>query len=205
MKLFYTPGACSLSPHIVLRELGLPFESERVDLKTKRTETGADYASVNPKGSVPALRLDSGDVLTEGPAVVQYLADLKPEADLAPKNGTLARYRLQEWLNFITTELHKGFGPLFNPATPEAYKTIVKDTLDKKFAYLDGHLAKGGFVLGESFTVADAYAFTVLSWASNFGIDLGHFSNLSAYLARVAARPKVREALEAEGLLKQAA
>ncbi len=200
MKLYYTPGACSLSPHIVLHELGLPYETERVDLTTKKTENGADYAAVNPKGSVPALKLDSGEVLTEGPAVVQYLADLKPDSGLAPPNGSLPRYRLQEWLNFITSELHKGFSPLFDPATPEEYKGTVMGQLEKKLAHLDGHLRGKQHLLGEVFTVADAYLFVMLTWAKKFRMDVARWPNLAAYFERVAARPKVREAMQAEGL-----
>jgi len=200
MKLYYTPGACSLSPHIVLHELGLPHETERVDLKEKRTASGEDFTSVNPKGGVPALRLDGGEVLTEGPAIVQYLADLKPESGLAPAAGTLGRYRLQEMLNFITTELHKGFGPLFMPDTPDAYKETARATLTKRFAYVDGKLAGHSYLMGETFTVADAYLFVVMSWAGKLGVDLKPFANLGAFQERLMARPSVQHAMRHEGL-----
>ena len=202
MKLYYTPGACSLSPHIVLHEAGLPFEAEKVDLKSKTTESGADFAAVNPKGAVPALQLDDGEVLTEGVAIVQYLADQKPESGLAPQNGTLPRYRLQEWLNFVSTELHKGFSPFFNPALPEETKKMQKQALAKKFAHLDGHLAKHPYLMGESFTVADAYAFTILNWAKMFAIDLAPYPNVGAFMGRVAERPSAQAAMKAEGLIQ---
>jgi glutathione S-transferase len=202
MKLYYSPGACSLSPHIALREAGLAFDLVRVDLKTKKTKDGEDFTKVNPKGFVPALQLDSGDVLTEGPAVVQFIADQNPDAALAPKAGTMDRYRLQELLNFISTELHKGFSPLFNPATPEEWKTQVKATLGKRFDDVVERLGNGPYLMGERFTVADGYLFTVLSWHKYTGIDLSGWPALVAYVGRVAARPAVQEALKAEGLLK---
>ena len=204
MKLYFSPAACSLSPHIVLREGGFDAELEQVDLKTKKTKSGADFTAVNPKGQVPTLVLDDGQIFTEGPAIVQYLADKKPEAKLAPANGTTERYRLQEWLNFITSELHKGFSPLFNPKVPDEYKTMAKEAIANRFAYLDKHLGKDGFELltGAQFTVADAYLFTVVNWANFVNIDLGQWPNLKAYVERVAARPKVREALKAEGLVR---
>jgi glutathione S-transferase len=203
MKLYYSPGACSLSPHIVLREAGLPFDLEKVDLKTKKTETGADFTQVNPKGYVPTLRLDDGQVLTEGPAIVQYLADQRPDSGLAPKAGTFERSRLQEQLNFITTELHKGFSPLFGADTPEAYKTIATEKLRKRFDFLEQQFAdERSYLNGDRFTVADAYGFTVLSWGKHVGIDLAGWRHLAAYVARVGARPKVQEALRAEGLVK---
>ncbi len=205
MKLFYMPGACSLSPHIVAREAGLPLELERVDYGTKRTETGADFMAVNPKGYVPALRLDDGETLTEGLAIVQYLADLAPESRLAPPNGSLPRYRLQEWLAFIATELHKGFGPLFAETTPPATKQAAKDALARRFTYLDQRLAGRDYLMGSTFTVADAYAFTVLNWTQRFGIDLEPYPNLRNFMARVAGRPAVREAMKAEGILENAA
>lgn len=200
MKLYFSPGACSLSPHIVARELGLSIDLEQVDTKTKKTKAGADYYAVNPKGYVPTLKLDDGSILTEGPAIVQYLADQKPAAGLAPANGTPERYRLQEWLNFISTELHKGFSPLFGPQTPAEYKTQVKERLALRFQVLNDHLAKNDFLLGKSFSVADAYAFTVLSWAKYVDVDLSKFPAINAFLARVGSRPKVQEALKAEGL-----
>ena len=203
MKLYFSPGACSLSPHIVLREAGIEAELEQVDLKTKKTKSGADFTAVNPKGQVPTLVLDNGQTLTEGPAVVQYLADQKPQSGLAPQNGTFERYRLQEWLNFITAELHKSFGSLFNPATPEDYKRIAKEALAARFAYVDRHLASGGpFLMGAHFTVADAYLFVMTLWAKFLKIDLDHLPRLKAYAEQVAARPKVHEALKEEGLAK---
>ena len=203
MKLYYSPGACSLSPHIVLRELGLAFDLEKVDLKTKQTETGADFNKVNPKGYVPTLRLDDGQVLTEGPAIVQYLADQRPDAGLVAKAGTIERYRQQETLNFVTAELHKGFSPLFGADTPEDYKPIAKAKLSKRFDYLEQLFSdERQFITGDRFTVADAYAFTVLGWGKHVGIDIAGWRHLAAYLGRVGARPKVQEALRAEGLVK---
>jgi len=201
MKLYYSPGACSLSPHIALREAGLNFELEQVDLKAKKTKAGADFTQVNPKGQVPTLKLDSGEILTEGPAVVQYIADQKPGSGLAPAAGTMGRYRLQEMLNFITSELHKGFSPLFRPNTPEEYKPIVKDALFAKFGQLDKVLAGKSYLMGDQFTVADAYCFTVMGWSKYHKIDLSPWPNLKSYMERVAARPKIQEALKAEGLI----
>jgi len=200
MKLYYKPGACSLSPHIVLEETGLPYEAEAVDLKTKVTASGADFTQTNPKGYVPALVLDSGELLTEGPAIVQYLADLAPEKKLAPANGTVARYQLQSWLNFIGTELHKSCSPFFNPASGDAWKTIARANLERRLAHTDQALAGKPYLLGEDFSVADAYLFTVLSWMGYVGLDLSPWSNLTAFQARVAARPAVQAALKAEGL-----
>lgn len=205
MKLYYAPAACSLAPHIVASEAGLRLDLERVDLASGKTEGGAVFATINPKGYVPALALDNGEVLTEVSALVQYLADQAPGSGLAPAAGTLERYRLLEWLGFISTEIHKGFGPLWKPDTPEASKTAARNNLAKRFAYLDGRLSGGGFLLGERFTVADAYLFTVANWTNFHKIDLSPYPNLQSYLKRVAARPKVREALGAEGLLKEAA
>ena len=202
MKLYYSPGACSLSPHIVLLEAGLPFTLEKVDLKTKKTEKGTDFLTINSKGGVPALQLDNGQVLTEGPAVVQYLADLKPETGLAPPPGSFERYRLMELLNYITSELHKSFGALFNPGISADWKAATLANLDKKFQWLTIYLGNKTYLLGDAFTVADAYLFTVLSWSSHFGIDLAKYHVLTAYLARVGHRPKVQEALKAEGLIK---
>ena len=205
MKLYYAPGACSLSPHIALREAGQAFDLEKVDLKAKKTASGEDFAAVNPKGYVPALRLDNGDVLTEASTIVQYVAGKKPEARLAPVAGTPERYRLQEWLNFIATEVHKGTSPLFNPATPDAYKQMATDRLGQRYDYLAKELAKKPYLMGENFTVADGYLFTILNWANFVKIDLGKWPALQAYQARVAARPAVQAALKAEGLLKAAA
>jgi glutathione S-transferase len=205
MKLYYAPGACSLAPHIVAREAGLRLDLEKVDLRSGKTEGGASFADINPKGYVPALSLDNGEVLTEVSALVQYVADQAPQAALMPAAGTDERYRVLEWLGFISTEIHKGFGPLWNPQSPDAAKTIAKANLAKRFAYLDQHLARGPYLLGERFTVADAYLFTVASWTNFHRIDLAPYRNLQAYLQRVGAREKVREALRAEGLLQEAA
>src|ERR1700681_767212 len=200
MKLYFSPGACSLSPHIVLRETGAKFELEQVDNKEKKTKSGQDYWAINPKGQVPVLALDSGEQLTEGPVIVQYIADLKPASGLAPAAGTMERYRVQEWLNFITSELHKSFGPIFRPTTPDAYKTISKENLGKRFDWLDKQLSGKQYLMGNQFSVADAYLYTVLRWTSRIGIDLAKWPNLKAYVDRVGARPKVQEALKAEGL-----
>ena len=203
MKLFYSPSSCSLSPHIVLRELGLPFEMKKVNTKDKTIEGGGDYWKVNGRGYVPALELDNGEVLTEGPAIVQYLADQKPEAGLLPKAGSFERYRVQEWLNFITSEIHKSFSPLFRPNTPDEYKTISKENLAKRFDWLNEQLKGKDYLTGKSFTVADAYLFVVLGWTKPLAIDLSRWPNLAAFHARVAARPKVKEAMVAEGLIKK--
>jgi glutathione S-transferase len=205
MKLYYSPGACSLSPHIVSRELGIPLELKKVNTKDKTVEGGGDYLQVNGRGYVPALVLDNGETLTEGPAIVQYLADQKPDAGLAPRAGTFERYRLQEWLNFLTSEIHKGFSPLFKPNTPEEYKKISKDNLAARFDWLDKQLAGKDYLMGKTFTVADAYAFVLLNWGKFHAIDLARWPNIAAYHKRVGARPKVQEALQAEGLLKKAA
>jgi glutathione S-transferase len=200
MKLYFSPGACSLSPHIVLRETGANFELEQVDNRTKKTKSGADYLQINPKGAVPALLLDDGEVLTEGPAIVQYIADQNPAAGLIPACGTMDRYRVQEWLNFITSEIHKTFGPLFKPNTPDAYKTIAKENLAKQYKYVDEHLAKHQFLHGEKFSVADAYLFTVSNWLRRVEMDINQWPNVKSYVERIAARPKVQEAWKAEGL-----
>jgi glutathione S-transferase len=202
MKLYYSPGACSLSPHIVATEAGIPIELEKVNLANHKTERGEDFTKINPKGYVPALRLDDGSILTEGPAIVQYLADRKPASGLAPAAGTIERYRVQEWLNFIGTELHKNFGPLFNPATPDAVKQTAKANIAKRLAYLNQELANRHYLMDNDFTVADAYAFTIVNWANFVGIDLKVYPNLLAYMGRVGARPKVQETLRSEGLLK---
>ena len=171
MKLFYSPGACSLSPHIVLRELGLPFELERVDTKAGKTERGANFLIVNPKGYVPALQLDDGAVLTEGPAIVQYLADRRPEAKLAPAAGTMDRYRLQEWLNYITSEMHKSVGSLFNPRMPPEFRQVTKELVGKRLTYLAENLSARNFLMGDAFSVADAYLFVVLGWCRYHEIE----------------------------------
>jgi glutathione S-transferase len=205
MKLYFSPDACSLSPHIVLRELGLPFDLVKVDTKAKKTADGGDFLAVNPKGYVPVLELDNGQRLTEGPAIVQYLADLKPDAKLAPANGTFERARLQETLNFITSEIHKGFSPLFNPAMPDEAKGLFKDKLGLRFDYLEKILAKQDFVLGSHFTVADAYLFTTVRWSQFVGIDLGKWPALTKFVERVAARAGAKAALEAEAKAKKPA
>ncbi len=202
MKLYYMAGACSLSPHIALREAGLPFELRKVDAKNKQIEGGGDYLAINGKGSVPLLELDNGEYLSEGPAIVQYIADLKPDAELAPAAGSMARYRLQEWLNFITSELHKTFGPLFDPAISADVKQVFKDKLATRFDWLSTQLDGKQFLMGETFNVADGYLFTVLNWCPWVGIDLSTWPILQAYQARVAARPHVQAALKAEGLIK---
>ena len=200
MKLYYKAGACSLSPHIILREAGLDFSIEAVDLATKKTETGADFLLTNPKGQVPALLLDDGSLLTEGVAIVQYIADQVPDRQLMPAVGSIARYKAIGWLNFVATEMHKGFSPLFNPQSPDAYKAIAIDRLHKNFAYLDGLLATQNYLLGTRFSVADAYLFTVTNWAYALKLDMASYAHISAYQARIAARPAVEAALKAEGL-----
>lgn len=205
MKLYYATGACSLSPHIVLREAGLDFTLAKVDLKTKRLADGGDFTQVNPKGYVPVLELDNGERLTEGPAIVQYLADRRPDSGLAPPVGSFARYRLQEWLNFIGTEIHKSFSTLFKPETPEEWKKIARENLGRRFDWLSGQLEGKRYLMGEQFTVADAYLFTVLNWSNSTGIDLRRWPALLAYVERVGSREKVKDALRAEGLLKEQA
>lgn len=205
MQLYFAPGACSLASHITAREAGLAIDLKRADTKTKKLEDGSDYFAVNSKGSVPALRLDDGQVLTEGPAILQYLADQKPESKLAPKAGTLERYRLLEWLNFITSEVHKSFSPLFNPAADAAVKQYTTQNIEKKFDWINKQLAGKQYLTGDQFTIADAYLFVVVNWSNFVGIDLGRWPALKAFQDRVAARPKVQEALAAEGLQKKAA
>ncbi|HTC38493.1 MAG TPA: glutathione transferase GstA [Steroidobacteraceae bacterium] len=202
MNLYYFSGACSLSPHIVALEAGVPVTLVKINSKTKKTESGADYLAVNSKGAVPALQLDDGRVLTEGPAIVQYLADLKPESGLAPRAGSFERYQLMEILNFITSEVHKSFSPLFNPASSAEMKETFVAILAKKFDWLSGFLGTKPFLLGNTFTVADAYLFTVLNWTVHVKIDLGKWPVLADYKARIAKRPKVIEAMKAEGLIK---
>jgi glutathione S-transferase len=201
MKLYYKAGACSLSPHIALREAGIAFEMEAVDLQSKRTESGADFTEINAKGYVPALLLDNGKVLTEGAAIVQYIADLRPESGLAPANGSEARYQLQSWLSFISTELHKPMGSLFNPAQSEDWKAAAKALLSKRLNWLVTEMGAREYLLGEHFTVADGYLFTVMGWAGMVGFPLEPWPSLQTYRARIAARPKVIEALKAEGLI----
>jgi glutathione S-transferase len=198
MKLYISPGACSLNPHIMLREAGLKFDLEKVNLGTHKTEKGADFYGINPKGYVPALELDGGQLLTENPAIVQYIADQKPELKLAPPNGTLERYRLQEWLAFISTEIHKAFSPLFNPNIPEADKKAVHDRLGKRFEFVAKNLEGKPFLMGDHFTAPDSYMFVMLQWAGNMKVDLSRWPSLKAYHERLAARPAIKAALDAE-------
>ena len=204
MKLYYSPGACSLSPHIALLEAGLPYDLVRVDVRTKKLENGDDYLKINPKGQIPALGLDDGGLMTEGPVIVQMIADQAAGKNLAPATGSPERYRLQEWLNFITTELHKNFSPLFNPAIPDEVKTFFKDRIMGKFRYADDRLAGQDYLMGKQFTVADGYLYTMLRWAEANKMDLSGLKNLMAVKDRVGARPKVQEALTKEGLMKAA-
>ncbi len=202
MKLYYSPGACSLSPHIALHEAGLAFEAVPAPTKTHQLPDGTDYYTINPLGYVPLLELDSGERLREGPAIVQYIADQVPQKKLAPANGTLERYRLQEWLTFIGTEVHKGFSPLFNPATPDEFKAATKTKLSQRLAWVDGQLAGKQYLMGDTFTVADGYLFTVTNWAPRVGVDITGLANLMAYRERVGARPAVQAAMKAEGLIQ---
>ena len=204
MKLYYSPAACSLAPHIVLQELGLPYTALKVDTKAKTFEGGGDYSRINSKGYVPAIELDDGQVLTEAAVILQYLADRRPEAALAPATGTTERYRFQEWLNFIGTEIHKGFGPLWKPDSTEDEKERTRARLAVRFDWLAAQIGERDFVAGPHFTAADAYLFTVLNSSQWTGIDLARWPVLKDYVARIAARPKVREALKVEGLLKVA-
>ena len=204
MKLYYSPGACSLSPHIALLEAGLPYDLVKVDLRAKTLENGDDYLKVNPKGQVPALALDSGALVTEGPVIVQMIADQAPAKNLAPARDSAERYKLLEWLNFIGTELHKNFGPMFSPALSDDAKAFFKDRVMAKFKYIDGALGGHDYLMGKQFTVADGYLFTILSWADRMKFDLSGMPTLLAYQARVGARPKVQEALAKEGLMKAA-
>jgi len=204
MKLYYSPGACSLSPHIALLEAGFPYELVKVDLRAKKLENGDDYLKVNPKGQVPALGLDNGELVTEGPVIVQMIADQATTKGLAPSRDSAERYKLLEWLNFITSELHKSFSPLFNPTFSDEVKGFFKERLMGKFKYIDAQLEGHDYLLGQSFSVADGYLFTMLCWADRMKFDLTGLANLTAYKERVAARPKVQEALTKEGLLKAA-
>ncbi|MDQ8038781.1 MAG: glutathione transferase GstA [Rickettsiella sp.] len=200
MKLFYKPGACSLSPHIVLRETGLNFTLEKVDLVKKKTESGEDYLIINPKGQVPALLLEDGSLLTEGVAIMQYLADQAPDKALMPLANGLPHYRTLEWLSYISTELHKGFIPLFKPKTPDEYKSIVRNDLEKQFNYLDSVLKDSQYLQGNNFCVADAYLFVILRWGFVMKFDIRQRKYLPSYFDRVAKRPAVDAALVAEGL-----
>lgn len=202
MKLYYSPGACSLSPHIALHEAGLAFEHVLASTKTHKLADGTDYYGINPKGYVPLLEFDDGTRLTEGPAIVQWIADQVPDKKLAPPYGTMERYRLLEWLNFITAEIHKAAGVLFNPAMPEEGKQIYRGTLNDRFAYVDKQLEGRQFLMGDTFTVADCYFFVMTFWAPRIGIDLSGLKNVTAYAERIAARPTVQAAMQHEGLLK---
>lgn len=200
MKLYFAPSTCSHSPHIALREAGLPFELVRVDLKTKQTADGRDYLAINPNGYVPALELDDGTILTEGPAIVQYIADQAPQSGLAPANGTLPRYQLQSLLGFINSEIHKGFSPLFKPDTPEAAKVIAKNHLANRIGAIAQRLEGQDYLTGSQFTVADGYLYTVLGWGQFVDVDVNRWPAISAFLERVGARASVKAAREAEGL-----
>ncbi len=205
MKLYYSPGACSLSPHIVAHEIGLPLKLEKVDTKTKQTETGRDFLAINKKGYVPVLELDNGEVLTEGPAIVQYLADQKPGSGIAPANDTLARSRLQEMLGYINSEIHKAYSPLFKTETPAETVAERKAYLHKRYQFIENVLAKQEWLLGDKFSLADAYLFVVTNWAKSTKLDLADFPALLAFQKRVAERPAVQAAMAAEGLIKHQA
>lgn len=202
MKLYFSPGACSLSPHIALHEAGIAAQYEQVDTKTKAMKSGGDFRSVNPKGAVPALELDDGQILTEGAAIVQYIADRKPETNLAPPAGSLERYRLQEWLNYIASEVHKTFSPMFNPKATDEIRQNQRNLLTSRFDFLSKALEGKTYLMGDRFTVADGYLFTILNWTVPTGIDLGQWPVLKAYRERVAARPAVQAAMREEGLIK---
>lgn len=202
MKLYYSPGACSLSPHIALREAGLAFTPIKVDLKAHQVDGGGDFYAINPKGYVPVLELDDGTTLTEGPAIVQYIADQVPATQLAPPNGTIARYKLQEWLNFVTTELHKQYSPLFDSSSTEEVKTKQRDKIAKRYEWVAQQLADRDYLTGSTFTVADAYLFTVTNWARSTGVELTRWPAVQAFMKRVTARTHVQAALKAEGFVK---
>lgn len=202
MKLYFTPGACSMAPHIILREAAIPFEAEKVDLSNKRTAGGEDYLSINPKGYVPALKLDNGEVLTEVAVILQYLADQKPQSGLAPELGSLERYRLMEWLNFVSSEVHKQYAPLFNPKVTGEWRAHQIELLGRRFDYLAQKLKTKPYLMGDLFTVADAYFFTVLNWSPMLKVDLKDWPKLKDYYARIADRPAVKETMKAEGLLR---
>jgi glutathione S-transferase len=201
MKLHYAPGACSLASHIALYEAGLSFEIDRLKVSAKTTSSGEDYLKINPKGYVPALRLNDGSVLTEGAAILQYIADQNPAAKLAPNAGTMERYRLQEWLNYIATEIHKSYSPLFDKSTSEEAKAAARTLLEKRLGYVETTLANQQYLMGADYTVADAYLFVVLSWSAHVAFDLAQFPKLREYVARIIARPAVQAAMKAEGLI----
>jgi glutathione S-transferase len=200
MKLYYAPGACSLSPHIALRESGLSFDLEQVNLGEKKLKDGGDFLAVNPKGQVPVLQLDDGSYLTEGAVIVQYVGDKAPKSGLIPAAGTMERYRTQEWLNFVASELHKNMGPLLRQTTPEAYREVAVATINRKFGDLEKHLKGKQYLMGDNFSAADAYCFTILRWCPRAKVSMDAFPTLKAYFERVGARPKVKEALTVEGL-----
>jgi len=202
MKLYYSPGACSLASHIALYETGLPFETDQIIKTTKMTVGGENFMHLNPKGYVPAIKLKDGSVLTEGAAVLQYIADQKPDSGLAPKAGTMERYRLQEWLTFISSEIHKSYSPFFNKDASEDTKNIARNNLNRRLPHVEIQLANKPYLMGNRFTVADAYLFVVVNWSKHVGFDLGPFPKIQEYLARIGARPAVQAALKAEGLLK---
>jgi glutathione S-transferase len=204
MKLYYSPGACSLSPHIALLEAGLPYDLVKVDLRAKKLENGDDFLKVNPKGQVPALALDNGELVTEGPVIVQMIADTVPAKNLAPARDSAERYKLLEWLNYITGELHKNFSPMFNPSIPDEVKNVFRERIMGKFKYIDAQLAGRDYLMGKQFSVADGYLYTMLRWADGHKFDLSGLKNLMAFKERVGARPKVQEALTKEGLMKAA-
>jgi glutathione S-transferase len=201
MKLYFSPGACSLSPHIILQETGLPFTIEKVDLRSKQTASGADYLGINPKGYVPALVTDDGVLLTEGPAIVQYLADQVPDKQLAPAHGSIERYQLMSWLNFIGTEIHKNYSALFNPAGSDEAKSNAKQNLAKRYAYVERMLEGRAYLVGTGFTVADGYLFVVTNWSGMLKLDMSPFPNIAAFQKRIAGRPAVQQAMKAEGLI----
>jgi glutathione S-transferase len=204
MKLYFSPGACSLSPHIVMHEAGLPFTPVLASTKSHKLQDGTDYYTINPKGYVPLLEFDDGARLSEGPVIVQWIADQVPAKKLAPAAGTMERYRLQEWLNFVTSEVHKSYSPLFNPAFPEDGKAIYRQKLRGRYEYIEQQLEGSDFLLGADFGVADAYLYTVTRWAGFAGVNLDGLPRLAAYMERIEARPAVQAALKAEGLLKAA-
>lgn len=202
MKLFYSAGTCSLSPHIVLRETGTPFKLVKADIRAKKVEDGSDFFAINPNGYVPALQLDDGTILTEGPAIVQYIADQAGAIALAPAHGSSERYKLMQWLNFVSTEMHKGFSPLFNAKLGDDAKGVFRERLHDRLKTIEAHLARNDYLLGRAFTVVDAYLFTVLNWARPTNIDLSGYPHIEAYRARILSRPAVQDAMRAEGLIK---
>lgn len=202
MKLYYSPGACSLASHIALYETGLPFEADQIIKTTKMTAGGENFMQINPKGYVPAIRLDDGSILTEGAAVLQYIADQRPGSGLAPKAGTMERYRLQEWLTYISSEIHKSFSPMFSKDAAEEVKSYARNMLGKRLGYAETQLANKPYLMGDHFTVADAYFFVVMNWSNIVGFDLAPFPRIKGYLARIAVRPAVQAAMKAEGLIK---